>query len=306
MQSCVQIQLIEIFCETERPFNRAVHDRADRHDAFDEVWVHDAERERDETAGRMAHDGHLFLADYLFNRRCLQRCNFHQVKVVHMVGACRRVVPDEVKIMAGTERFEIGQHRAPEIAHRAPTVNEHKRLSPFAITFVGETQSGCVDFVGCHVAPKATWPRVSQSNGAGSIFIFNLSACQSLAAMALKVLIVDDSQIMRDVIQKFLAGFDLEIAGTARDGEEAIQLFRELQPDIVTLDITMPRIDGLAALKEMKKINAEAQIMIVSAINDKSVVLKALDAGAALFVNKPVSADAVKAAIGKLLAQRKP
>ena len=77
--------------------------------------------------------------------------------------------------------------------------------------------------------------------------------------MALKVLIVDDSQIMRDVIQKFLAGFDLEIAGTARDGEEAIQLFRELQPDIVTLDITMPRIDGLAALKEMKKINAEAQ-----------------------------------------------
>ncbi len=124
--------------------------------------------------------------------------------------------------------------------------------------------------------------------------------------MALKVLIVDDSQIMRDVMQKFLAGFDLEIAGTARDGEEALRLFREIQPDIVTLDITMPRIDGLSALKEMKKIRPEAQVMIVSAINDKSVLLKALDAGAALFVHKPVSADAVKAAITKLLGQRNP
>ncbi|AFM13050.1 response regulator [Turneriella parva] len=124
--------------------------------------------------------------------------------------------------------------------------------------------------------------------------------------MALKVLIVDDSQIMRDVMQKFLAGFDLEIAGTARDGEEAIKLFRDIHPDIVTLDITMPRIDGLAALKEMKKIRPEAQVMIVSAINDKSVVLKALDAGAALFINKPVSAEAVKTAITKLLSQRQP
>ena len=107
--------------------------------------------------------------------------------------------------------------------------------------------------------------------------------------MALKVLIVDDSQIMRDVMTKFLGNFDLEIAGTARDGEEAIRLFREIEPDLVTLDITMPKIDGLAALKEMKKMRASAQIIIVSAINDKSVVLKALDAGAALFINKPVS-----------------
>lgn len=121
--------------------------------------------------------------------------------------------------------------------------------------------------------------------------------------MALKVLIVDDSQIMRDVMTKFLGNFDLEIAGTARDGEEAIRLFREIEPDLVTLDITMPKIDGLAALKEMKKMRASAQIIIVSAINDKSVVLKALDAGAALFINKPVSEAAVRAAIEKVLAQ---
>ncbi len=121
--------------------------------------------------------------------------------------------------------------------------------------------------------------------------------------MALKVLIVDDSQIMRDVMSKFLGNFDLEIAATARDGEEAIRLFRETEPDLVTLDITMPKIDGLAALKEMKKIRPEAQIIIVSAINDKSVVLKALDAGAALFINKPVSEAAVRAAIEKVLAQ---
>ncbi len=121
--------------------------------------------------------------------------------------------------------------------------------------------------------------------------------------MALKVLIVDDSQIMRDVISKFLGNFDLEIAATARDGEEAIRLFRETEPDLVTLDITMPKIDGLAALKEMKKIRPDAQIIIVSAINDKSVVLKALDAGAALFINKPVSEAAIRTAIEKVLAQ---
>lgn len=121
--------------------------------------------------------------------------------------------------------------------------------------------------------------------------------------MALKVLIVDDSQIMRDVMTKFLGNFDLEIAATARDGEEALRLFRETEPDLVTLDITMPKIDGLAALKEMKKIRPEAQVIIVSAINDKSVVLKALDAGAALFINKPVSEAAVRSAIEKVLAQ---
>lgn len=121
--------------------------------------------------------------------------------------------------------------------------------------------------------------------------------------MALKVLIVDDSQIMRDVMTKFLGNFDLEIVATARDGEEAIRLFRETEPDLVTLNITMPKIDGLAALKEMKKMRPEAQVIIVSAINDKSVVLKALDAGAALFINKPVSEAAVRAAIEKVLAQ---
>ena len=121
--------------------------------------------------------------------------------------------------------------------------------------------------------------------------------------MALKVLIVDDSQIMRDVLTKFLGNFNLEIAGTARDGEEAIRLFREIEPDLVTLDITMPKVDGLAALKEMKKIRPAAQVIIVSAINDKSVVLRALDAGAALFINKPVSEAAVRAAIEKVLAQ---
>jgi len=121
--------------------------------------------------------------------------------------------------------------------------------------------------------------------------------------MALKVLIVDDSQIMRDVMTKFLGNFDLEIAATARDGEEALRLFAETEPDLVTLDITMPKIDGLAALKEMKKMRPEAQVIIVSAINDKSVVLKALDAGAALFINKPVSEAAVRSAIEKVLAQ---
>lgn len=119
--------------------------------------------------------------------------------------------------------------------------------------------------------------------------------------MARRVLIVDDSQVMRDVLQKFLGSFDLEIAGTARDGEEAITLFRQLKPDIVTLDITMPKVDGLAALKEMKAFFPEAIVLIISAITDKSVLLKALDAGAAHFIHKPVSEADVKSAMEKIL-----
>ncbi len=124
--------------------------------------------------------------------------------------------------------------------------------------------------------------------------------------MSRKVLIVDDSQIMRDVMSKFLTNYNLEIVGTARDGEEAVTMFRDLKPDLVTLDITMPKIDGLAALKEMKKIRSDAQVIIVSAINDKSIVLKALDAGASLFINKPVSEAAVRSAIEKVLGPEAP
>ncbi|MBS0618496.1 MAG: response regulator [Spirochaetes bacterium] len=118
--------------------------------------------------------------------------------------------------------------------------------------------------------------------------------------MALKVLIVDDSQIMRDVIAKFLGRYNLEIVATASDGEEAVRLFKEHAPDLVTLDITMPKVDGLAALRAMKNLRKEAHIVIVSAINDKGVILRALDAGAALFINKPVSESAVRSAIEKL------
>lgn len=119
--------------------------------------------------------------------------------------------------------------------------------------------------------------------------------------MTRKVLIVDDSQIMREVLAKFMNNLDIEIVGKAKDGEEAIQLFKELRPDIVTLDITMPKINGIAALQQMKAMDPKAKIMIVSAITDKSLLLKALDEGAELFINKPISETAVKDAFAKLL-----
>jgi len=131
----------------------------------------------------------------------------------------------------------------------------------------------------------------------------HISHAHTTDVMAQKVLIVDDSQIMREVLAKFLKNLNIEIVGNARDGEEAIALFKELKPDIVTLDITMPKLDGLAALEQMKKINAAAKIMIVSAITDKSLLLKALDAGAELFINKPISETAVQNAMEKLLAK---
>jgi two-component system, chemotaxis family, chemotaxis protein CheY len=124
--------------------------------------------------------------------------------------------------------------------------------------------------------------------------------------MTKKLLIVDDSQIMRDAIRKFLEKFDLELVGSARDGEEAIRLFTETLPDLVTLDITMPKIDGLSAMQEMRRIKPDCQFIIVSAINDKAVVLRALDAGAAQFIFKPISEAAISAAAEKVLKKISP
>lgn len=117
----------------------------------------------------------------------------------------------------------------------------------------------------------------------------------------MKVLIVDDSSIMRKAIEKYLANLDVEIVGTAGDGKAALEIFKDTQPDVVTLDITMPEMDGLTCLEEMLKMKADAKVLVVSALKDESTALEAINKGAKGFLGKPFNADTLAEAFNELL-----
>lgn len=103
----------------------------------------------------------------------------------------------------------------------------------------------------------------------------------------MKLLIVDDSNIMRRAIEKYVKPFSLDIVGTASDGEMAVAMFRQHMPDLVTLDITMPRMDGLACLDEIMKMKPSTRVLVISALKDPATGLQALRKGARGFLPKP-------------------
>lgn len=117
----------------------------------------------------------------------------------------------------------------------------------------------------------------------------------------MKLLIVDDSSVMRRTIEKNLTDYNLEIIGTASNGEEALDIVKEKEPDVVTLDITMPGMDGIECLENIMEIRPETKVMIITALSDKLTGLKALDIGARGFLYKPVNAEDLKKAFDKLL-----
>ncbi|HET7615358.1 MAG TPA: response regulator [Bacillales bacterium] len=119
--------------------------------------------------------------------------------------------------------------------------------------------------------------------------------------MAHKILIVDDAAFMRMMVKDILTKNGFEIAGEANDGAEAIEKYKETSPDLVTLDITMPEMDGLTALKEIKKIDSDAKVIMCSAMGQQAMVIDAIQAGAKDFIVKPFQAERVVEAIKKAL-----
>ena len=117
----------------------------------------------------------------------------------------------------------------------------------------------------------------------------------------MKLLIVDDSSVMRRTIEKNLNNYNLEIIGTASSGEEALELVKEKEPDVVTLDITMPGMDGIECLENIMATRPQTKVMIITALSDKLTGLKALDIGGRGFVYKPVNSEDLKKAFDKLL-----
>ncbi len=117
----------------------------------------------------------------------------------------------------------------------------------------------------------------------------------------MKLLIVDDSMMMRDTIERYLEDYDLDIIGTAANGADAIEQVKEKQPDVVTLDITMPEMDGLECLEKIMEVKPDTKVMIITALSDKLTGLQAIDKGATGFFLKPVDPTELKEGFDELL-----
>jgi two-component system chemotaxis response regulator CheY len=119
--------------------------------------------------------------------------------------------------------------------------------------------------------------------------------------MGIDVLIVDDltfiKMVLKDLVEK--AGF--RVVGEASDGEEALRLFAEKRPDIVLLDITMPKMDGLTALRKILEMDPEAKVIMCSALGQQRLILQAIQMGAKDFIVKPFRPERVIGAIKKIL-----
>lgn len=119
--------------------------------------------------------------------------------------------------------------------------------------------------------------------------------------MSHRILIVDDAAFMRMMIKDILKKNDFEVCGEAEDGRQAVERYKELSPDLVTMDITMPKLDGIAAVREIKKMDPAAKIVMCSAMGQQAMVVEAIQAGALDFIVKPFQHDRVVEALRKAL-----
>ena len=118
---------------------------------------------------------------------------------------------------------------------------------------------------------------------------------------SISLLVVDDSLIMRKAILKYLEDFNIHVVGTATNGEKALELFKQFSPQVVTLDITMPGIDGLYVLKEMLEICSTCKIIVITALADKETGLKSIKMGAVSYISKPFSKNTLKQTFEKVI-----
>ena len=116
-----------------------------------------------------------------------------------------------------------------------------------------------------------------------------------------KILIVDDAAFMRMMIKDILTKNGYEVVAEAANGVEAVELYKSYQPDLVTMDITMPEMDGIEAVKQIKAVNPAAKVIMCSAMGQQSMVMDAIKAGANDFIVKPFQADRVLEAVKKIV-----
>ena len=119
--------------------------------------------------------------------------------------------------------------------------------------------------------------------------------------MASRVLIVDDLAFIKLIIKDTLEKTGFEVAGEASNGVEAIEQYKRLQPDIVLMDITMPKMDGIQALQEIVKIDPQAKVIMCSALGQQKLIIQSIQLGAKDFIVKPFQPDRVLEAVRKVV-----
>ncbi|MCR5608433.1 MAG: response regulator [Lachnospiraceae bacterium] len=116
-----------------------------------------------------------------------------------------------------------------------------------------------------------------------------------------KVLLVDDSKTSRKILRTILEGAGHTIVDEASNGEEGVEKYLDLKPDVTTLDITMPVMDGIEALKQIKLLDKDAKVIMVTAASQKSKMLEAVKYGAADFIAKPFEPEQIVNIVNKLV-----
>jgi len=120
--------------------------------------------------------------------------------------------------------------------------------------------------------------------------------------LSAKVLVVDDASFMRLNLKNILESEGFEIIGEGTNGQEAIKLYQAERPDVVTMDITMPEMDGLAAMEKIIEMDPQAKIIMVSAMGQETYIKKAILKGAKNFIVKPFKKEKIVETLNKVLA----
>lgn len=119
--------------------------------------------------------------------------------------------------------------------------------------------------------------------------------------MAKNILICDDAAFMRMMIKDILTKNGYTVAGEAENGARAVEKYKELSPDAVLMDITMPEMDGIQALKEIRKVDSGAKVIMCSAMGQQAMVIESIQAGAKDFIVKPFQQERVIEAVKKVV-----
>ncbi|AFV11318.1 chemotaxis response regulator CheY [Thermacetogenium phaeum DSM 12270] len=119
--------------------------------------------------------------------------------------------------------------------------------------------------------------------------------------MGKRILIVDDAAFMRMMLKDILTKNGYVVVGEAENGIAAVNKYKELRPDLVTMDITMPEMDGITALREIRKFDADAKVIMCSAMGQQAMVIDSIQAGAKDFIVKPFQPERVLEAVAKAI-----
>ncbi len=121
--------------------------------------------------------------------------------------------------------------------------------------------------------------------------------------MGKRILIVDDAAFMRMMIKNIVTKNGYEVVAEAENGQAAVELYKEHKPDLVTMDITMPEMNGIEGVKAIRSVDPDANIIMCSAMGQQAMVMEAIKAGAKDFIVKPFQQDRILQAIERVLAR---